>query len=116
MFEILELYYISTFRKTIFKGLNSVICFCLQEAEKFPKGLDDMEWEINSVRAELKELKAMHNDAQISKEAAQSELANQEKAVYHERKLREVELQKMKKEAEDKKMQHERIDRRIVRI
>ena len=67
------------------------------------------------MRAELKELKAMHNDAQISKEAAQSELANQEKAVYHERKLREVELQKMKKEAEDKKMQHERIDRRIVR-
>ena len=57
------------------KGLKSVICFCLQEAEKFPKGLDDMEWEINSVRAELKELKAMHNDAQISKEAAQSELA-----------------------------------------
>jgi len=34
--------------------------------------------------------------------------------VYAERKQREIELAKMKKEAEEKKMQHERIERRIV--
>ena len=56
----------------------------------------------------------MHDDAHISKEAAQQELAKHEKVVYTERKQREVELQKMKKEAEEKKMQHERIERRIV--
>lgn len=84
------------------------------EAEKFPSILDAMESEINCTRTELKELNAMHDDAQISKEAAQTELAKHEKVVYTERKQREVELQKMKKEAEEKKMQHERIDRRIA--
>ncbi|KAH3794033.1 hypothetical protein DPMN_147562 [Dreissena polymorpha] len=74
-----------------------------------------MEAEIQGTRTELKELKAMHDDAQISKEAAQSELSKHEKVVYSERKQREVELAKMKKEAEEKKMQHERIERRIVR-
>lgn len=73
-----------------------------------------MESEIRSVRAELKELKAMHDDAQISKTAAQEELAKHEKIVYSERKQREIELTKMKKEAEEKKIQHERIERRIV--
>ncbi|XP_033763026.1 coiled-coil domain-containing protein 151-like [Pecten maximus] len=84
------------------------------EAEKFPCVLDAMEAEIRSTRSELKELKAMHDDAQISKEAAQAELAKNEKVVYTERKQREIELQKMKKEAEDKKIQHERIERRIA--
>ena len=83
------------------------------EAEKFPSVLDAMESEIRSVRAELKELKAMHDDAQISKTAAQEELAKHEKIVYSERKQREIELTKMKKEAEEKKIQHERIERRI---
>ncbi|XP_052222822.1 outer dynein arm-docking complex subunit 3-like isoform X2 [Dreissena polymorpha] len=84
------------------------------EAEKFPSILDAMEAEIQGTRTELKELKAMHDDAQISKEAAQSELSKHEKVVYSERKQREVELAKMKKEAEEKKMQHERIERRIA--
>lgn len=84
------------------------------EAEKFPSVLDAMEAEIQSTRTELKELKAMHDDAQISKEAAQTELAKHEKVVYAERKQREVELAKMKKEAEEKKIQHERIERRIA--
>ncbi|XP_052790334.1 outer dynein arm-docking complex subunit 3-like [Mya arenaria] len=84
------------------------------EAEKFPSILDAMEQEIQLTRTELKELKAMHDDAQISKEAAQSELQKHEKVVYAERKQREIELAKMKKEAEEKKMQHERIERRIA--
>lgn len=84
------------------------------EAEKCPSILDGMEQEIIATKAELKELKAMHDDAQISKEAAQEELSKHEKVVYTERKQREIELQKMKREAEDKKMQHERIERRIA--
>ncbi|XP_045206562.1 outer dynein arm-docking complex subunit 3-like isoform X2 [Mercenaria mercenaria] len=84
------------------------------EAEKFPSCLDAMECEIQATRTELKELKAMHDDAQISKEAAQSELSKHEKVVYAERKQREIELSKMKKEAEEKKIQHERIERRIA--
>lgn len=56
----------------------------------------------------------MHNDAQISKEASQSELRKHEEAVYADRKKREIELQQMKKEAEDRKLAHEKIERRIV--
>ena len=56
----------------------------------------------------------MHNDAQLSKEAAVNELRRHEETVYAERKKREVDLQKMKKEAEEKKMQHERIEKRLV--
>ncbi|VDI11739.1 Hypothetical predicted protein [Mytilus galloprovincialis] len=94
----------------IYQDINRKLCV---EAEKFPSVLDSMECEIRSVKAELKELKAMHDDAQISKTAAQEELAKHEKIVYSERKQREIELQKMKKEAEEKKIQHERIERRI---
>lgn len=91
-----------------------MVMIFIQEAGNFPSILDCMEAEIRNTKAELKELRAMHDDAHISKEAAQQELAKHEKVVYTERKQREVELQKMKKEAEEKKMQHERIERRIV--
>merc|ERR1711879_394554 len=70
------------------------------EAQQYPCRLDAMEQDIRSTRAQLKELKAMHNDAQLSKEAAVNELRRHEETVYAERKKREVDLQKMKKEAE----------------
>ncbi|XP_076455139.1 outer dynein arm-docking complex subunit 3-like [Babylonia areolata] len=85
-----------------------------QEAQNYPTKLDAIEAEIRRTRAELKELKAMHNDAELSKEASVSELQRLEETVYAERKKREVELQKMKKEAEEKKMQHERIEKRLA--
>jgi len=84
------------------------------EAQQYPCRLDAMEQDIRSTRAQLKELKAMHNDAQLSKEAAVNELRRHEETVYAERKKREVDLQKMKKEAEEKKMQHERIEKRLA--
>eukprot|EP00745_Piridium_sociabile_P021402 TRINITY_DN32914_c0_g1_i4.p1 TRINITY_DN32914_c0_g1~~TRINITY_DN32914_c0_g1_i4.p1 ORF type:complete len:437 (+),score=186.58 TRINITY_DN32914_c0_g1_i4:272-1582(+) len=85
-----------------------------QEAQNYPTKLDAIESEIRRTRAELKELKAMHNDAELSKEASVSELQRLEETVYAERKKREVELQKMKKEADEKKMQHERIEKRLA--
>ncbi|XP_025111800.1 coiled-coil domain-containing protein 151-like [Pomacea canaliculata] len=84
------------------------------EAQNYPQKLDILEAEIRRTRAELKELKAMQNDAEISKEASVAELRRHEETVYSERKKREVELQKMKKEAEEKKMQHERIEKRLA--
>ncbi|XP_067940120.1 outer dynein arm-docking complex subunit 3-like [Watersipora subatra] len=85
-----------------------------EEALGFPNQLNTMEAEIKRLRLELKDLKNMHNDAQISKEAAQSELRKHEEAVYADRKKREIELQEMKKEAEDRKLAHEKIERRIA--
>ena len=65
-------------------------------------------------KQELKELQAMNNDAQIARDTAKSELEKQERQVYEERKKREMELAEVRKEAEEKRLQHERIERRIV--
>ncbi|CAL1533535.1 unnamed protein product [Lymnaea stagnalis] len=84
------------------------------EAQEYPTKLDAIEQEIRSTRAQLKDLKAMHNDAQLSRDAAVNDLRRHEETVYADRKNREIELQKMKKEAEEKKMQHERIEKRLA--
>ena len=65
-------------------------------------------------KQELKELQATNNDAQIARDTAKSELEKQERQVYEERKKREMELAEVRKEAEEKRLQHERIERRIV--
>lgn len=58
----------------------------------------------------------MQNDAVIARDAAKEELARLEKHLYEERKKREIELQQMKKEAEEKRIQQEKIMTRIVNI
>lgn len=57
----------------------------------------------------------MYSDAQISKETAVNDLRQFEETVYAERKKREIELQKMKKEAEEKQLLYERTEKRLVR-
>jgi len=83
------------------------------EHKTFEQTLDEMEQEIMRCRSELKELKAMNNDAQIARDTAKADLERQERQVYQERKERELELAQVKKEADEKRIQHERIERRI---
>ena len=68
----------------------------------------------NRAKQELKELKAMNNDAQIAKDTTKSDLEKLERQVYEDRRRRELELNQVRKEAEEKRIQHERIERRIV--
>jgi len=56
----------------------------------------------------------MRNDAIIARDAAKEELAKMEKQVYEDRRKREIELTEIRKEAEEKKAQNERIERRIA--
>ena len=58
----------------------------------------------------------MNNDAQIARDAAKQDLELQERQVYEERRRRELELAQVRKEADEKRQQHERIERRIVSI
>ena len=69
---------------------------------------------ISSAKQELKELKAMSTDAQIAKDSTKTELEKLERQVYDDRRRREAELAQVRKEAEDKRLQHEKIERRIV--
>jgi len=73
-----------------------------------------MRYSLFRLRAELKELQTMKNDAIIARDAAKAELEKQEKEVYTERRKREIELQKVRKEAEEKKIQQESFQRRLV--
>lgn len=68
------------------------------------------------LKQEKKELETMQNDAVIARDAAKEELVRLEKHLYEERKKREIELQQMKKEAEEKRIQQEKIMTRIVNI
>ena len=67
------------------------------------------------LRAERKSLAQMHSDAVISRDAARTQLEKEEKHVYEEKKKRENELQAVRKEAEEKKTQYEKIEKRQVR-
>jgi coiled-coil domain-containing protein 151 len=73
-----------------------------------------MELEMEHTKREVEELKVMYNDAITCRDQAQTELKHHENVIYAERKKREQELYSLKKEAEEKIQQHERIERRIA--
>jgi len=68
------------------------------------------------MKQQLKELKVLQNDAQISRDRAKEDLMKLEKTLYTERKAREIEMQSIRKEADEKRQQQELFQRRIVRI
>lgn len=68
------------------------------------------------LKSELQELQTMKNDAIIARDIAKSQLEDQEKEVYAERRKRELELHKVRKEADEKKMMQERYQYRIVSL
>ncbi len=81
-------------------------CICISKFLKFSY----------SAKQELKDLQTMNNDAQFARDTARSELGQLERRVYEERKKREMELLEVRKEAEEKRLQHERIEKRIVSL
>ena len=69
---------------------------------------------VKRCKEDKKNLETMRNDAIIARDAAKEELAKMEKQVYEDRRKREIELTEIRKEAEEKKAQNERIERRIA--
>ena len=55
----------------------------------------------------------MHNDAQIAKENARSELGKLEQSLFEAKKERDVKLEKYKKQAEEKKEHAEKVEKRV---
>lgn len=85
-----------------------------QEHSTFNTTLDEMEEAIKQEKAELKELEAMNQDAQLARDAAKEEYERQEKEIYADRQQREKELQAMRKQAEETRIQNEKNERRIA--
>jgi len=67
------------------------------------------------MKQELKELRTLQNDAEISRDRAKEELVNLEKRIYADRRARDVELQNVRRESDEKRQQQELFQRRIVR-
>eukprot|EP00106_Octopus_bimaculoides_P020508 XP_014787950.1 PREDICTED: coiled-coil domain-containing protein 151-like [Octopus bimaculoides] len=84
-----------------------------EDSLKWPLVLENLEKEIKQSLNEQEELQAMYRDAQLSKENALKVLKKHEDMISHERKKREIQLQELKKEAEEKRMLHDRIERRF---
>lgn len=57
----------------------------------------------------------MHNDAQIAKENARTELAKLEQSLFEAKKERDAKLEKYKKQAEEKKEHAEKVEKRVCK-
>ncbi|RNA22272.1 coiled-coil domain-containing protein [Brachionus plicatilis] len=99
---------------TIQRTYNQIKAHLLQESLTYSNRLDDLEKQIEKSNDELKKLRIINKDASFAKENASNEFTKFEDKVYKERKEREIYLESMKKEAEQKKLQAERIDRRLL--
>ncbi len=55
----------------------------------------------------------MHNDAQLAKDTARSQLVKLEQGLYEAKKEREAKLDKCKKQAEEKKEHAEKVEKRV---
>ena len=75
--------------------------------------LKDFEEAIKAQRDELRELRAMNNDAQIARDTAKSELSRLEQSVYESKREREAALAEYKRQAEEKKEHAEKVEKRV---
>ena len=56
----------------------------------------------------------LRNDAQIARDRAKESLVNLEKKLYADRRARDVEMQRVRREVDEKRQQQELFQRRIV--
>lgn len=77
--------------------------------------LDAMEAETLRLRHELRGLHAMNAEAQATRDAAKEQLQLREDSLYRERYTRDVKLMELKKQAEERRAQNERVERRALR-
>ncbi|KAI7807686.1 coiled-coil domain-containing protein 151 [Triplophysa rosa] len=99
----------------IMRGYHKLKEHLQEESLTFHSQLDQLEADIQQQTQELKELKVMNSDPQLSRESAKAELQLQEEQVYRERREREKILSHYKRQAEEMKAHAERMERRPQR-
>ncbi|XP_066521737.1 coiled-coil domain-containing protein 151 isoform X2 [Hoplias malabaricus] len=100
----------------IMKSYLKIKEYLQEESLMFQPQLDQLEDEILRQRQELRELEEMNSGAHLAKETAKAELQRQEEQVYRERRERELILNHYKKQAEERRAQVERGERRAQRV
>jgi len=86
-----------------------------EESKNFPSQLDGVDVEIAKTKTDLVKVESMHVDAQRARDDAKEELVHHEEIIYRERRERETALNRLKAQAEEKKAQAERVERRLQR-
>ncbi|KAF6092763.1 coiled-coil domain containing 151 [Phyllostomus discolor] len=77
--------------------------------------LDSMEAEVAKTKHELEELHVVNKEALDARDSAKNQLQHMEETVFRERKKRERYVTECKKQAEERKLQTERMERKTQR-
>ena len=99
---------------TIQRTYNQIKSHLIQESLTYTNRLDAMEMQIRRTEEELREAQRSALEADLAQKNAKNELKKSEDRVYRERKERELRLNELKSEAEEKRLHAERVDRRAL--
>lgn len=99
---------------TIQRTYNQIKAHLIQESLTYTNRLDAMEQQIRRTQQELKDAQRSALEADLAQKNAKNELKKSEDKVYRERKEREMRLNELKAEVEEKKLHAERVDRRPI--
>ncbi|XP_024412632.1 outer dynein arm-docking complex subunit 3 isoform X2 [Desmodus rotundus] len=86
-----------------------------EESLHLENRLDSMEAEVVKTKHELEELHVVNQEALNARDIAKNQLQYMEETVFRERKKRERYVSECKKQAEEKKLQNERMERKTQR-
>ena len=99
---------------TIQRTYNQIKAHLIEESLTYTNRLDAMAMQIRKTENELHEAKRSALEADLAQKNAKNELKKSEEKVYRERKDRELRLNELKSEAEEKRLLADRIDRRTL--
>ncbi|CAF0939573.1 unnamed protein product [Adineta ricciae] len=99
---------------TIQRTYNQIKAHLIQESLTYANRLDAISMQIRRTQQELQEAQRNSLEAELAQKNAKNELKKSEDKVYRERKERELRLNELKAEAEEKKLHAERVDRRAL--
>jgi hypothetical protein len=85
----------------------------LEERLNFDNMIAMLEREIKHRLQTVSELQGMSNDAQLARDQTKEELSKQEASLQDAKKVRERDLATYKRQADEKKEQAERVERRV---
>ncbi|KAM5308167.1 outer dynein arm-docking complex subunit 3 [Glossophaga mutica] len=86
-----------------------------EESLHLENRLDSMEAEVAKTKHELEELHVVNQEALNARDSAKNQLQYMEETVFRERKKRERFVTECKKQAEERKLQNERMERKTQR-
>jgi hypothetical protein len=95
------------------KTYEQIVDKMLEERLNFDNMIAMLEREIKHRLQTVSELQGMSNDAQLARDQTKEELSKQEASLQDAKKVRERDLATYKRQADEKKEQAERVERRV---